>query len=478
MALATNGRQHMIIGFALLAIIVIGCSLRVVSATGDLWVDEIWSLDQIAVARASGAWRDWIALYFHDNSHALNTLYLSAIGPDAPMIVTRMLSLVSGIGTVIVAAAIGWRRSPGEGLLLMGLTALSYPLVHYAGEARGYGPMLLACYAAFFVLDAYLRRPTKSRLIGFVTITVLGFLAHLTFVVVLAGLGAWALISTYRDRRDVISTAAALVPLFGIQLVLVLAYGAVALNSFVIGGVTFLPAQEAVGIIAALTFGLNADWFGPANAAVILGLAGVVAVALVLAKGDSRWPIFLVVVLAFPLGGVLVERQPYVLPRYFIAAAPFALILAARCLMLIWSNGGWNRWLAGFLVAGFCMGNAMLLADFIRIGRGDYSAAIADMAAASPGPVRVAGTPGFSVGTMFHYHARRLELGRSFQYVSRDHEAGRPVDWYILGYLGGRAAPAQFAQSMGPAPSALYRLWKIYPHWGLSGDTWAVYRRE
>lgn len=462
----------------LVAIFVIGIGLRVGSLSGDLWVDEIWSLNQIAVARASGAGRDWIALYFHDNTHAVNTAFLTVLGPDAPMWTYRLLSMICGVGTMAVAAAIGWRRAPWEGVLLAGLTALSYPLVHYAGEARGYGPMLLAAYLAFWLLEKFLDRRSAASLAGFVAACLFGFLSHLTFAVVLAGLGLWAAVAIYNQQRSIVSTAARLVPLFGVPLIAAVAYGVIALNNFVIGGVTFVPAAQSVGIMTALTFGLDPAWISPPMTAAAFGLAGVAGIAWLGLNGDRRWPVFLVVVIVFPLGAILAERQPYVLPRYLLAAAPFALILASHGLAVLWAHKGWKRALSGLLIAAFCLGNASLLSDFFRAGRGNYGAAIADMAAATAGTIRVAGAPAFSVGTMFRYHVRRLGLGRRFQFVAKRGQTKKPADWFILGYLDALNAPPELTRPAASGPSAAYGLVSVYPHWGLSGDTWAVYRRR
>ena len=68
-----------------------------------------------------------------------------------PLVAALLIILVPGSAryyrSVAVAAAIGWRRSPREGLICAAMVCVSYPMVHYAGEARGYAPMLLAALA-------------------------------------------------------------------------------------------------------------------------------------------------------------------------------------------------------------------------------------------------------------------------------------------------------------------------------------------
>ena len=86
----------------------------------------------------------------------------STWGPDATAFAYRLPSIISGIGMVVLAAIIGRRRNPREGLIGAALVAVSYPMVNYAAEARGYAPMLLAALAAYALLERWLEdeRPT------------------------------------------------------------------------------------------------------------------------------------------------------------------------------------------------------------------------------------------------------------------------------------------------------------------------------
>ena len=100
------------------SIVVASVALRLRAAGGDLWLDEIWSLENLAIARAAADVDIWLALFFFGNTHPLNTLYLAAVGPDASALAYRALSLVSGVAAGGVAAALGWghhRSDPGAG---------------------------------------------------------------------------------------------------------------------------------------------------------------------------------------------------------------------------------------------------------------------------------------------------------------------------------------------------------------------------
>src|SRR5207342_594187 len=96
-------------------------------------------------------------------------------------------------------------------------------------------------------------------------------------------------------------------------------------------------------------------------------------------------------------------------PRYFLAAFPFFLLLAARLLCLGWSRaprGG--RALLGIVLAVYFAGNLQRDAFLLAEGRGGYSHAIAYMLQQSPqGPVLVASDHDFRNGMVLAFHAAR-----------------------------------------------------------------------
>jgi len=89
------------------SIAIIAAAARIMSATGELWLDEIWSIRLSHLA--AGPIGVFTGIHI-DNNHHLNTLYLQRL-PElgAPWIVYRLHVLVAGIATVILAAVIGRR---------------------------------------------------------------------------------------------------------------------------------------------------------------------------------------------------------------------------------------------------------------------------------------------------------------------------------------------------------------------------------
>ena len=469
-----NGPALVLMG----GILLFAAGLRLWSASGDLWVDEIWSLDNVVLARARADAGDWLALFFHDNTHALNTAYLvladALAGAYAHPFVYRALSVVTGIATVGLAAAIGWRRDARQGLVTAALVGFSYPMIHFAGEARGYAPMLLAALAAYALLERHLQTPSPGRAAGFVIACLLGLAAHLTFAAVLAGLGLWAAVVLFQTNEPPVRTVARLCLLFGLQIIAVTFYGALAFNNLIIGGGAMVPALDALGDMAELTFGADPQWRGSVTMAIALGLGG--AVWWLRRQGDSAWMLFAFVVLAFPLGMVVLDPTHGLTPRYFIASALFALIVAGRGLGALLADRPRPRAVAMVVLALVLGGNGLAMAKFFPDGRGRYADATAFLAGTSPSPARYAGYHPFSIETVTAYHARKNGHAAAIRFAGPKEDARDPAQWFIGGHLTGRPPPPEITRAVGGGLKR-YQLRKVFPHWGISGDTWAIYRR-
>ena len=116
------------------AILLVSAAPRYFGAQGDLWLDEIWTLD--IASNTDHAYLIFWGPYL-DNNHLLNTFYIYLVDTQSPPNVLRGLAIAAGIASVAVAGLIGLRRSRREALINMLLFGLSYAMVHYASEARG-----------------------------------------------------------------------------------------------------------------------------------------------------------------------------------------------------------------------------------------------------------------------------------------------------------------------------------------------------
>ncbi len=452
--------------------------LRLKAAEGDLWLDEIWSLDNLAVAMTRLSLIDRLPLLFHDNTHPLNTLYLAMVGPQAGAFAYRALAIGAGTAAVAMAAAMGWRRSRRDGLIAAGLIASSYPMIHFSSEARGYALLLLAALASFHLMEAYLRAPSRRRLAAFILVSLLGLASHLTFLMVEAALAAWAAMMLYRRFGSIISTLARLILLFGVQFLVLEAFAAVAWNNMVIGGSPAASAAASATVMVQLGFGVDALAGGSNWLALAVVSVATTMIWRLYREGDTSWIFYLLMILGFPLALIAIDIPVMVLPRYFLVNALFVLVISARGLGLLIDRGPWGRVAAGLALILFLFANSQLLDKFFTAGRGHFAEALRSIAAATDGPVRVAGYHEFSIGTLLKYYARAEGLENAVGFVPAGEDALNPAEWFIDGHFtGGKQAKPVIFRRKGGSGATAYKLVAVYPHWGMSGDTWAVYRR-
>ena len=104
-----------------------------VAATGDLWLDEIWS---IRVAQAARIPTEILTRFHHDNNHVLNTLFLWFVGVQSTLFIYRLLAVASGMVALLLVGYLARAWGSAEILLSVALTGFSYPLVLYFSEAR------------------------------------------------------------------------------------------------------------------------------------------------------------------------------------------------------------------------------------------------------------------------------------------------------------------------------------------------------
>ena len=266
---------------SLAAIVALGFALRIVSARGGLWIDEAWSA--VLVDRAATPLGVFVAIN-HDNNHYLNSLWMLALGFGADPLALRSLSIATGTLTILVAAAIGARRSTRHALVTALLFAISPILVNYGSEARGYAPMLLAATTAILVVGRWLetRAPTRRVAWTLGALTLVGLLAQLTMLFVTVAIGAWIALTLRQEsstRAAAIATVRVMAPsIVAVLLVFGLLLGAAAASATGLQVGDYCPFAfsslfAAVGVMIATTIGATAlpGWAIAAVAASSIG---------------------------------------------------------------------------------------------------------------------------------------------------------------------------------------------------------------
>jgi hypothetical protein len=352
-----------------------GLVLRCLAARGGLWLDEAWSaIFAQEVATPAGV----LFQINHDNNHHLNTLWLQLVGPDAPPMLQRALSIISGTTTIVVAARIAARRGPMPAVVAATAFCLAPFLLTYGAEARGYAPMLLAWVWAIDVADRWLADPVRPQPTTALAIAaLLGCLAQATMLFGLFLLGLWVVLERCRDagwRQGLRDTAALLVPAAAVALLLI----ATAWFAASAGGTGFHMGNREPH-----DWGKWFDAMGQLIGGTIGSAVVLVLLAYLARDVCDRLKTLAAIAWVFPLLVALLALPNSGAARYYIVIVPPLLLLAAITLPAAWHRPV-DRWLAGGIALAFLVQAGFADSAMVRNLRGDPGRAIATLARVAP----------------------------------------------------------------------------------------------
>lgn len=451
---------------ALLLLLALAAVLRSVAASNDLWVDELYSL-QAATHLVHGP-LDVLTAIHSDNNHYLNTLWLWACGAEAPVWMYRLPAIGCGVGAVAAAYWACAGRPNRVRLLFAAMIAFSFPLIVYSSEARGYSGAVCAAIVAFGAARRWERQPDARTGALFVAACVLGMLSHLTFLFVWAALAVWLLVGVggMRGWKRSLMESAMLHALPGLCLLLLYVLD---LRLLMPLGGPKLRVGLVVQQLAAWSFGWPGQvrWGG--------GVVGGVAVGFMICgwiglwrRADRAW-VFYAVLFGVPLVLLLVRPPTYLFPRYLLFLVPFAYLLIAETLTGM-CEGMRGRVLAAIVGGLWLIGEAVLLANFFVVGRGNPSGAVKYMGWQSQGPgVTITSVDPSRAVTELEYFNRYLPAGEHFVFVE-DYSHGVP-EWLLVHGEAGVVPPTH--QVLNGVTWTKAAWWDASP---VSGQVWAVYQ--
>jgi hypothetical protein len=468
-----DGAAWLIAG-AMTLMIAIGAGLRLAGTRGDLWLDEIWTLALIEPI-------SWVGEIFwginNDNNHFLNSIYLYAVGADAPVIVQRGLSVVLGTAAIAAAGLVAIRSSRAAALIAMALFAISYPMVHFGSEARGYAGLVLFALLALVCLLHELDRPQPANRFFLGAAIGLGLLAHLTMAATAVVLALWTFWLAWRRTGSLRAAEVETRTIFRPALVWALAIGAVMVfgmlrHGFTVGGVDpFEPARFVAGYggLIRLLLGLPEqvpDW------ACLAGAALAVIAAAIVRRHDRMTSLYVGSVILLPAAMFVAHLPNLQFPRYYLFAGAMLLIFLAEWLARAWRRGG--AWRAAALLAmlAFACGNAASLRSFFEGERGHYAAAVARMA--EHGAFVYGSDHDFRTPLLVDFFARRQ--GVTAHHASLAEWCRTTPQWLLI------ENPTTQARAdldvTAPTCALHYRRDALFSAWGLSGWRWALYRLD
>jgi hypothetical protein len=459
----------------LAALIASGLAVRLWCAQGPLWLDEIWSIENLAPLTHS--WQVFWGIS-HDNNHFLNSLWLYwATSFSAQSVILRAPAILMGALTAAMMARLGARHSAAAGIAAGAMTAFSYFFVNYSVEARGYAGGALALVVGFDALERAIARPDRSARFALAAAMGIGLLWHLA---ILPAIGLLALICLGEERRKLghwEPAVAATIRIFAPTAVATLpalafvAAGVAVVGRFTIGGVRPFDASQTLNAIANMARdAIGLPLAAPASAIVALGAAAVLTALRCRLVLDNRRLAYAIILLALPVA-VFVFRPPNAhIPRYYLICALFLILLLAEIFGSLWAAGGWRRWGAIAALVAILAGDASLLIRFQKSKQQAWPEALA--AIAESGQLRVASNFDDRIGKFIAYYNRAhapLDL------LARPDWCAQRPDWLIAETSSVPDLPSNLDL---PAPGCQIRFSFVrrYESWGLSRVDWALYR--
>jgi hypothetical protein len=459
---------------AIAAAVLLGLGLRLTAAGGDLWLDEIWSLDLVERARGVSD------IFFgvpHANNHYLNSVWLWLVGRDAPPLLTRSVAVGLGSLSVVAAAAAAARAGRIAAPLAAAFFATSYFFVHYGSEARGYAGVILCILVAKAAMDLLVDDcPPAAAWWAFGASIMVGGFFHVTMAASAAALACAASMELFEKGR--LRRCALIVGMSALACAPALAVFAVNASApeFKTGNIypfSFDALAEGLGGAARATLGLSARMSD--ESALIAAIALTIFCLAALPRSRRFFPIAAIFVIpAF----YLVTRAPVqAYPRFHVITAVGLLLLMSEAVAALLERGGaGSRALAGAIIAYYGVAQTQTLVNFYRESRGRYLDALHYM-------VKDAAVTYVADGWTMETRRVARHVARQAHFdlteIQSEQLCEKSPDWMIRStFVHDQEIPESLRVISTPsgACARAFVFSRRFPAWGLSGVNWWIYR--
>lgn len=462
--------------FALFVLLSLGALLlRLYAATDNFWLDEIFNYF-LAMEQVHSVKDIFTGIKFEHQFLVTLSMYL--VGDQLNWMWYRLPSVIAGTGIIVLMAMVGYRRMrPGALIVTLAVAAISYPLVLYSSEARGYAPAAFFSLAMFAFIEKYWHRGNQVWLIGFWASTVIAVLYHPAAVCIYLALGSWSLVREWRlgDRLAMVVRKMALCHAVPLAFMAWL-YFAVMRQWGSVGG-DILPLARVIGDTMAVVFGFpmrpEFRWVAMFLGCTLIALSLVVIARLV--RSDI-WIFYFSALLLAPALMLSFDNRQYVYVRYFVILFPFFYLMLGEAMDAVAQRFKWARVVVVSLSVLMLFGHALSTTNFLRIGRGGYLDTVQYIVANTHGTqVKVGSDHDFRNGLPIIFYSRYIPKNQSMVYVRLNEWPSEGPNWLLI---HNTCSENFIPKAVVTINDRTYRLEKSYPVLGLSGVGWHLYRND
>jgi hypothetical protein len=453
---------------ATILMVALGAALMAACSTGTLWFDEILSLQW-----AKSAKNPWqlVELYRHDNNHPLNSLWIMAVGEGRPPWAYRMLSIASGIASLVLIHRIARRLSPRFAWIPLALSATSFPLILYSSEARGYAPAIACLLGAYVVITGHGRSVWRVPLFWFLCTAAV--LAHGTALTILAAMGTASLLRSILEKQSPAAVLGNLSLWFGVPLLATAAYWNFFLRQMIIAGGPEYTLPAVLSHFFGYAFGIP----GAGSLHSATAFAGLALLASAIAFGRfpdpaTRW-FFAGATAVFPALSLLAADTTYLYFRYFLVCLPFVYLLAAPMAERVAECRRTASVAALALVSAAIVGQIPRLWTLATQGRGSYLAALEKIASDSDPGKTIVSNNDMQVGLVLGHFRARLPALEPLRFTPNSAAAQTAPHWILYTTQEDPPVPPQSAIELH---GKIYQNVSFHRSAPVSGAHWAVYK--
>jgi len=333
----------------------------------------------------------------------------------------RIPAVASGILSVFLLAFSRLDKTRVETFTLLFVSSLSYPLILYSSQARGYAPAILFSLVSFILIQRYRQKRAPWKLPLFWAAVVLGFLFQITFFYFFISLLVWSIVHEARASRTGSEAFRELIKEYLVPVsFLVVLYECFIKNMFIGGGPVY-PWWDGLKKTMALAAGAPETgppaWAG-ISAVLIMFILGV---GFLYVRKNDIYVFFLCVLAVVPALTVIITRPPVLYPRYFLVCFPFFYLLAGHLLAHLFLRSGTWKAVYVILMLLFVFGNAARTMPLLPLGKGGYREAVLFMAKHTAGREISVGSDHDFRNTMYlSFYSRYLPSEKEIFYVKTE----------------------------------------------------------